>query len=272
MCLLRRQLKKFDIAFIDNYVKQCYYNFNNFGEDSVDNDLNKLYIPTDDVREKFELSDFSMDKNSISVYFRNVKLRLIEKINCFDVILGCVAWLTDFDILDALAQKQASIIVQKEDFLRPDINEIGDKSWRNRLQQAYSKLKFDYCRHNFTNRLNGLSYCAESTLEPVRCVGNYNRDKANAFPRMHNKFLIFCKAEEDSFGEEYVDYMIKPCAVWTGSFNFTKNAGLSFENALFINDMDIAKAYYNEFGQIAALSEQLNWQCDWVEPEWRIGS
>ncbi len=236
-------------------------------------DLNKLYIPTDDFREKYELHDFSIIKDHISVYFKNIKTKLIEKINSFDVILGCVAWLTDFEILDAMARKQTAIIVQKEDFLRPDINEVGNNDWRNRLQKAYSRLKFDYCRHNFTNRLNGLSYCAESILEPVRCVGNYNKDKAPAFPRMHNKFLVFCKVghEQSEFDNGYEEIII-PCAVWTGSFNFTKNAGLSFENALFIDDIDIAKSYYNEFGQIAALSEQLNWQSIWVEPEWRIGS
>lgn len=65
---------------------------------------------------------------------------------------------------------------------------------------------------------------------------------------------------------------ISPYAVWTGSFNITKNAGMSFENALYITDMAIVNAYYQEFSQITALSESLNWFKDWVEPQWRIGT
>lgn len=47
---------------------------------------------------------------------------------------------------------------------------------------------------------------------------------------------------------------------------------MSFENALYITDMVIVNAYYQEFAQITALSESLNWFKDWVEPQWRIGT
>ena len=63
-----------------------------------------------------------------------------------------------------------------------------------------------------------------------------------------------------------------PYAVWTGSFNLTKNASYSFENAIYTTDSEIVRAYYNEYGQIASMSEPLDWESDWIEPEWRIGS
>jgi phosphatidylserine/phosphatidylglycerophosphate/cardiolipin synthase-like enzyme len=63
-----------------------------------------------------------------------------------------------------------------------------------------------------------------------------------------------------------------PEAVWTGSFNFSVNAGRSLENAVFIEDTAIAQAYANEFSQVAALSEPLNWQDPWCSPEWRCGT
>lgn len=94
-----------------------------------------------------------------------------------------------------------------------------------------------------------------------------NNAKAAAFPRMHNKFIIFAKKDIDYEDPESGSRMkISPYAVWTGSFNITKNAGMSFENALYITDMTIVNAYYQEFAQITALSESLNWFKDWVEP------
>jgi hypothetical protein len=60
--------------------------------------------------------------------------------------------------------------------------------------------------------------------------------------------------------------------VWTGSFNWSENGVNSLENAVVISDCRVIDAYLAEFEQIAALSEPLDWQSEWVEPEWRIGS
>ncbi|HEY9640318.1 MAG TPA: hypothetical protein V6C57_07530 [Coleofasciculaceae cyanobacterium] len=66
--------------------------------------------------------------------------------------------------------------------------------------------------------------------------------------------------------------VIEPYAVWTGSFNMSENATKSLENAVYIQDKAIARAYYNEWAQIEALSEPLDWETAWSEPEWRVGS
>ena len=87
---------------------------------------------------------------------------------------------------------------------------------------------------------------------------------------MHNKFLVFCKTlKGDEDGDREV---IVPKSVWTGSFNFSKNATNSLENAVYIRDEKIAKAYFSEWSQIEGLSEPLDWESEWVAPEWRIGS
>ena len=65
---------------------------------------------------------------------------------------------------------------------------------------------------------------------------------------------------------------VVPYKVWTGSFNFTNNAERSFENAVVLEEPSIVQAYFKEFQQIAALSEPLDWESEWVEPEWRIGT
>ena len=118
-----------------------------------------------------------------------------------------------------------------------------------------------------------LSVAGDPTLAPIRCVGNHNRDRVPAFPRMHNKFLVFCKieiSEEKLYDPE--PYPIVASRVWTGSFNLTDTATRSFENAVLISSDVIARAYFDEWAQILAISEPLDWTSDWIEPEWRVGT
>jgi phosphatidylserine/phosphatidylglycerophosphate/cardiolipin synthase-like enzyme len=117
-----------------------------------------------------------------------------------------------------------------------------------------------------------LSVAASGEIDPFRCVGNHNRDKRVAFPRMHNKFLVFCRPKDDIPEQDGGSFDPKPYAVWTGSFNLTKNAGMSLENALFLTDPKLVKAYFEEWEQIMTVSEPLDWERDWAEPEWRIGT
>ena len=203
-----------------------------------------------------------------SVYFRDLDKHLIDHINQADAVLGCVAWLTNGSILDALSRKSVvSIVVQKEDFLRPDTGNLKD--WKNWLRRKYDSLKCDVDRYSFDNNIiSHLSICSDPTIDPIRCAGNYNRDRMPAFPRMHNKFMVFAEIVQ-SFDEEP---SLNPYAVWTGSFNLTENSCSSLENALFITDPEIVQAYYKEFGQIVAISEELDWETDWMAPQWRIGT
>lgn len=219
----------------------------------------------------FEDNSIINSDKDIEVYFRNIEENLFKYIKEADIVLGCVAWLTSETILTALAEKRAvSIIVQKEDFLRPDMNSSSNKDkWKKKLKYYYNNLKSDLCRYEFGNILNSISYCTDPTIEPIRCVGNYNKDKKPAFPRMHNKFLVFAKRLDNN--EQELPEVI-PYGVWTGSYNLSKNAQRSLENAIFIRDNDIVNAYYKEFGQIAAMSEPLDWESEWIAPEWRIGS
>jgi phosphatidylserine/phosphatidylglycerophosphate/cardiolipin synthase-like enzyme len=80
---------------------------------------------------------------------------------------------------------------------------------------------------------------------------------------MHHKFLV--RGTHSAEG-------LVPSAVWTGSFNFSNNAGNSFENAVEIHEVNVAQQYLNEFARVAALSEPLNWSHDWVSPQYRLGS
>lgn len=225
------------------------------------------------------LADHSVSvitQSPVHVHFRDLESHLIQYIKMYPVVVGCVAWLTSKPILDALAtRKGVSIVVQKEDFLRPD---IGSKSWPKYYRSLYSKLPSALLRCDFHHTIlpsMGLSGYWEE-LDGIRCVGNHNADKSPAFPRSHHKFVVFCSTRPAPDRSECPDDdrrdVIEPCAVWTGSFNFTANGTKSLENALFIPDSRIAMAYLKEWAQITAISEPLNWSSEYVAPEWRVGT
>jgi phosphatidylserine/phosphatidylglycerophosphate/cardiolipin synthase-like enzyme len=234
--------------------------------------LNELEISVDYPNVNPSLQDFSVSSadNNVQVYFKNIELHLLRHIEAADIVVGCVAWLTSKAILHALEKKKGvSIIVQKEDWLRPDINDNG--SWKSKRRALYEQLPSALSRYD--EGLQGtvvsmMSYAGDPTIEAVRCVGNHNSQRVPAFPRMHHKFIVLCR--EISGEDGYRNY--EPYEVWTGSFNFTKNAGFSFENAIVLKDAGIVRAFFREYAQIAALSEPLNWEAEWVAPEWRVGS
>lgn len=213
----------------------------------------------------------------LGVYFSGIKDALINThIQHADAILGCVAWLTNFEILKALSQKDiVQIVVQKEDFLRPDI--YPTTSFKTQLRKHYDFLRCEIDRNCMPGIISSLSVCGDPTIAPVRCVGNHNSDKSPAFPRMHHKFLLFCKNIEKTIVDEfdkkaYSFPTIEPYGVWTGSFNLTENATKSLENVIYTEHPDIVSAYFTEYAHIFALSEPLNWDTEWAAPEYRIGT
>ena len=177
------------------------------------------------------------DIGPIRYIFRDQEAELIKQISRYSSMVGCVAWLTSFPILEAMQGKRVSIVVQKEDFLRPDIGRTSQDWWKRGVRQRYDALtsaaneKSSFCGWGHIIERAGYAGCVP--FDAVRCVGLYNREKKPAVPRMHHKFLVFGEwSEPGSDAEEYVHPEFIPQAVWTGSFNFTKNARLSLENAM----------------------------------------
>jgi hypothetical protein len=236
--------------------------------------LNRLGINTDGAPD--DQQDYSVisDDGQTEVVLRNLSHRLIRLIRQYPAAVGCVAWLTHFDILDVLAtRKSVSLVVQKEDFLRPDMG--APSGWKDLLRRKYNALPEGARLEHRECVVGELSYCSDPTLDGVRCVGNYNTDKNPAFPRAHHKFLVLGRVEGEMHDVERQAFsygIFKPEVVWTGSFNLTQNATNSFENAVILRDPKLVNAFYQEWGQIVALSEPLDWTSDWVAPEFRIGS
>ncbi|WP_198342156.1 hypothetical protein [Nitrosococcus watsonii] len=138
--------------------------------------LNDYQLDNDGNFDK-QLLDNSADSNvGVAVYFRDIENKLLKHILEADAAFGAVAWLTSAPILEALSRlSDVSIIVQKEDFLRPDSG--ANSNWKKDLRSKYSKLKYGLTRYSFQNILSSVSVASDPSIEPVRCVGNHNKDK-----------------------------------------------------------------------------------------------
>lgn len=241
----------------------------------MEQNLNKLTIDADGSRlnlEDFSVSSVNVTFDKTEVYFKDIEENIVKKIHQYadGYIFGCIAWFTSAPIIEALSQcKHVQILIQKEDFLRPDITDgKSNSSLTKRYRALYDKLRFSSDKYSCAYPIKELSVCGDPTVEPVRCVGN--SDGFRTKPKAHNKFMVFCKSSID----KSIPYV--PVAVCTGSYNYTANAVQSFENVVYLEDKtgknEVISAYLKEHHQIYALSEPLDWTHRYSEPEFRIGT
>ena len=248
--------------------------------------LNNLKIDNDTQ------SDFSVvvDDKQIEVYFKDIENSIIKKIRKYDNVVGCIAWLTNNNILKELAKKKAVIIIiQEEDFLRPDSQFDGQKEkWKNTIYKLYNKIEKlgnIYLGHCGINTSDGTGI-----KSGIRRVGLINKDKLPAFPRMHNKFIICfndnINHEDETtytawpgskhffFGDEYEYSECSKCdgyeygemygEVLTGSYNYTENSNNSFENVICIKEQLIVTQYFRQFAELCIMAIQLDWETEWT--------
>ncbi|WIE80878.1 phospholipase D-like domain-containing protein [Curtobacterium sp. MCSS17_016] len=184
------------------------------------------------------------------MHFTGITDKLLDFIRGSDAIVGCVAWVTNRDVIGALAERPVALIVNKEYALRSTDRKVHSQRQRQNLSELRGGLR----RQDFPAPLRDIPTGPDS-IEPVRCVGHITRGTAGNTPLMHSKFIVRLQRG-------------KPVAVWTGSFNFTVNAASNVENVVEIHDKVIAQAYLDEFARIAALSEPLEFKAGKADPAW----
>lgn len=235
-----------------------------------DRDLTMLMVPADDGEDEHWHPEPEFDDCHVNAYCIDLEYRMCQFISRAQFVFGCMAWLTNGRVIRQLAGLEygCQIVVQKEDFLRPD---GGDANSRSSLHQRYAGLRCSFPREDLVDSTRTLSREASQRVQPVRCMGLADKSR-RAMPRMHHKFLVACDVTrtEDENGDEH--FRPRPMAVWTGSFNATENGERSLENAVVIHSPKIARAYAEEWSHVFALSEPLDWSSRYVDPEWRIGS
>jgi hypothetical protein len=164
-----------------------------------------------------------MSNAPVQVHFRDLARALTQELQTLRHkygthagVAGCVAWVTHPGIIHELSQvRSCALVMNQESDLPFD---------RTRLDAG----RFPFSGAPFTGRPDSVRWTR----------GESGRGY------MHNKFLVL--------GVFRVDGWFVPQRVWTGSFNFTRNAEKSHENALVLTGEDIARGYYAEFCRIYA--------------------
>lgn len=215
------------------------------------------------------------DVKSVTTVTGNLEKAICAWLKDADFAFCCFAWLTNFLVLDALAalSQGCQIVVQKEDFLRPDSNHNARS--HKILRSKYAGLRCGFNRMSLPSIAGHLSCGSDDLVEAVRCAGVANTDRRIAAPRMHHKFAVACKCnvvEEAECWGVFRRVEFFPYSVWTGSFNPTCNGARSRENAVIVNSESAANHYVNEWAKVFAISESLDWNSAWSAPEWRIGT
>ncbi len=206
---------------------------------------------------KIMVVNHGITSSQVEVVFRNLKTKLIQIIKDADAVIGAVAWITDADILEVLAERPTLLVIQKEDFLRPDLMSRLTDEAKEKLRQLYNNFRlFDGWKVSVGPFSQGIDK-EFSALSPILCFGYYKQGQTFRLPKMHNKFIVFLKKQE----ELYVPY-----AVWTGSYNFTEQSAHSLENAVIIKDGEVASAYASEAQIIYLMGEPLDWSSEWINP------
>jgi hypothetical protein len=215
-----------------------------------------------------QLSEIKFDK--VTIFFENLGgsvSNIIKKYSSSEYLtLGCVAWLSSPEIISALLESEnVQIIVQKE--LR--IKEKNYYSNYEGLGELYKKIKCGLPLNSFIEPIKLLR--GEKKVDAVRCIGVCDGIDRTNTPRMHHKFLVFCKINRDMNGN-VIDYY--PVALWNGSYNFTKNGSRSLENGTFYSDESGKNPYFwgflDEHHKLFCNSESIDWKTSHPNPDYRI--
>ena len=213
----------------------------------------------------------SISDSFATVHFSNIEDRLIEFMDSAESLVGCVAWLTSERVLQAMCErKSVHLIVQKEDWLRPDTR----GSWGGRRRDLYEALpSLDAYRFEWPEPVGSLSYLGSpGPVDAVRCLGNHNSTRIPATPHMHHKFLVAGSWESEKIDKTRRSTKFHPERVWTGSYNMTHSATRSLENVVVLDSSVLADEYCREFLMLMAASEPLDWESAWAWPQYRIGT
>lgn len=242
--------------------------------------------PIDDGFLRLDKNNIEQQVCSVSAYFRDIKSELIANIRKADAVFGCVAWLSNADIINALASREIVSVVVSDQQKIDNLGKLNShKNWITPSHLVNSSNHFYTLTNSVTLGVEDISVkiplCSVRQLryrdiwveESIREKGDEDS------PYLHNKFVVFANVEyskenlQDVAGEywgncvagdpqEYIKNnakpIITPYAVWTGSFNFSQKAERHLENAVLIHGNSIAEKYFREFAQIYLLSTRLS--------------
>lgn len=214
---------------------------------------------------------------TVTAYFDQLEATIIKYIDASQYVIGCAAWLTNHNIIEALTKiKGVKIVINKEEYLNSKII-TSNNFFYTKLREKYDNisdmfgLPCECCNTNVGTETIHVrackSKCACTHNAPIVRLNSCStftkfsngqiRQKPGAIltcgivnspSKMHHKFLIFFDDKFETLG------------VWTGSYNFSSNSNSCIENGLYIRDKGTIQSYIDEFFLIYEFAEPYNWQ------------
>lgn len=180
----------------------------------------------------------------VEAFSDRLEAQLIDHIERFAnkmIVVGCIAWLSNPYIIQALRQNASAVLLL--------VNDENYATWGNgkthelyaalpRITEAPARL-FAHLENTPMHGVHEVNYA------PVRCI----RGTGDAL--MHSKYLVFFAPKNAN------DSRPIPASVWTGSMNYTLKAKRNQENAVFIEDERLARFYFDDFVNSWMQSESL---------------
>jgi hypothetical protein len=228
---------------------------------------------------------------NISIHIMEILDQYYETFGAKNIyLLGCIAWLSDKDILATMAKAAGVLILVNDE----DFSKWGQKRSLAKLYDELPRIKEPFSvifKHSVNVQLKTIpsgdgktNFCGairvvgtrpvNTTLTlldedddeddasadgmdvpttPAPTTPNKRRPKSSVFqkgPILHSKYLIPCYWEG-------INTQFTPLGVFTGSYNYTMNARQNQENVVWIASEDEGNIYLNDFVRSFAVSRPI---------------
>ena len=221
------------------------------------------------------------------VVLRNLKGRFVDLLDEARrdglVCTGVFYRLTEPEVLESLATLPTSIVVQKDGCWRAAGDSMSQPGWKHLLRSDYDDIAGSGEQHPLFQRqhcpspLGDVGLLEGQTISGIRCFGLANdsgADEKSPVPILHHKFVIFSELtdagepEPGDVTDPSGNVTWRPRILWTGSYNPTRLASRSLENAVIIRRKDVAVQFLLAWAKIMAISEPLDWTDPGLNPQW----
>jgi hypothetical protein len=191
------------------------------------------------------VKDFAESQNVklVSIFHNNLHdhfLNIMEKYGKNRTIVGCIAWLTSDQLINSLSNaKQVALVVNDENYSKWGFGCVTREKYKK--LPPFKRPFLETWGNKIVTPLNVLS----KVYEPVRCFGTQETQFLNSI--MHIKTVIICDDDD------------MPRWIWQGSMNFTNNSQNNLENAVFIDDKNLALHSFLNFSNVFIFSKPVRY-------------
>jgi hypothetical protein len=192
------------------------------------------------------------------VVLDDIRAALVGVITKWDAFMGCVGWVTDLEVLDAMQGRSLGLAVQKEEMLRGD---PGSDSYKLRLRRAYDATS--YYEHGY-----GAGQAAQGRAARQRALRRgvwhprQQRQRPRALPQSTRQH-----APQVPGARRRRARPLRAQGRVARVVHLSNNAANSLEDATYEESPSLALVYDQRACDVYRISEPLDWTSEACAPE-----